>query len=251
MALIRRMDSSYFIFVIAGALAGGFVTGVAGFGTGLTALTFWLVVLPPQTAATLVVVISVASQAQSLPAIRRSLEPERLAPFAVPGLIGVPIGAALLSHVEVQSFKLAIGVLLVIYATHSLVFRSPAPVIRGGRIADGISGLCGGLLGGLAGLSGPVPTMWINMRGWPKDQKRSVIQGFNLTILAAAFIAHLACGFVTRELLLAAAVALPAAASGTWLGVRAYKRMSDRQFTKLILVLLGMSGFLLMWTNFI
>jgi hypothetical protein len=29
-------------FVLAGAVAGGFVNGLTGFGTGLTALPFWL-----------------------------------------------------------------------------------------------------------------------------------------------------------------------------------------------------------------
>lgn len=245
------MDIYYFAFVITGAFAGGFVTGLAGFGTGLTALIFWLFVLPPQVAATLVIVVSMASQLQSLPTILRNLEPARLLPFAIPGLLGVPIGTVLLFYVEVQSFKLFVGILLVVYTTHSLAVRSPSPIKWGGKIADGISGLCGGLLGGLAGLSGPIPTMWVNMRGWPKGQKRSVIQGYNLSILILALASHFIGGFVTKDLLIASAVALPVAALGTWLGVRAYGRISDRQFTNVILFVLGISGFLLIWTNLI
>lgn len=251
MQMMTHMDIYYFAFVITGAFAGGFVTGLAGFGTGLTALIFWLFVLPPQVAATLVIVASMASQLQSLPTIWRNVEPARLLPFAIPGLIGVPIGTVLLSHVDVQSFKLFIGILLVIYTTHSLVVRSPTPIKWGGKIADGVSGLGGGVLGGLAGLSGPLPTMWVNMRGWAKDKKRSVIQGYNLTILVVALAAHFIGGFVTKELLIAAAIALPVSALGTWLGVRAYGRISDRQFTSVILCVLGISGFLLIWTNLI
>ena len=249
MPLMAEMDVYYFTFIISGAFAGGFVTGLAGFGTGLTALIFWLFVLPPPVAATLVIVSSMASQLQSLPTIWRNLEPRRLLPFAIPGLIGIPIGTVLLSHVEVQSFKLFVGILLVVYTSHSLIVRSPSPIKWGGKIADGVSGLCGGVLGGLAGLSGPIPTMWVNMRGWPKAKKRSVIQSFNLTILIVALAAHFIGGFVTKELLIAAAVALPVAALGTWLGVRAYGRISDRQFTNVILFVLGVSGFLLIWTN--
>ena len=37
--------------VLVGALAGGFVNGLSGFGTGLTALPFWLQVLEPLLAA--------------------------------------------------------------------------------------------------------------------------------------------------------------------------------------------------------
>ena len=34
-----------------------------------------------------------------------------------------------------------------------------------------------------ASLSGVLPTMWCAMRGWAKDEKRAVLQIFNITIL--------------------------------------------------------------------
>ena len=49
--------------VLGGAFAGSFVSGMAGFGTGVVALGLWLHFLPPATAACLVVLCSVASQA--------------------------------------------------------------------------------------------------------------------------------------------------------------------------------------------
>ncbi|MFB8829176.1 hypothetical protein ACE0DR_06800 [Azotobacter sp. CWF10] len=52
--------------ILAGALSGGFVTGLAGFGTGLTALGFWLHAVEPVVAAALVVICSVVGQLQSL-----------------------------------------------------------------------------------------------------------------------------------------------------------------------------------------
>ncbi|MFL5134444.1 MAG: hypothetical protein ACJ8C6_07810, partial [Microvirga sp.] len=56
-------------FVLFGALAGGFVSGLAGFGTGLVALGIWLHVIEPRAAASLVVVCSVVSQAQTISTI--------------------------------------------------------------------------------------------------------------------------------------------------------------------------------------
>ena len=46
-------------FVVAGAIAGGFVSGLAGFGTALMALGIWLYVLPPSIAVPLVIVCSI------------------------------------------------------------------------------------------------------------------------------------------------------------------------------------------------
>ncbi len=54
-----------------GALAGGFVSGLAGFGTALMALGIWLYVLPPALAVPLVLICSVISQISTLPAMWR------------------------------------------------------------------------------------------------------------------------------------------------------------------------------------
>ena len=66
--------------VTAGALAAGFVSGLAGFGTGLVALGFWLHAIDPVLAAPLVAICSVVGQVQSLVSLRRSVRLGRLEP---------------------------------------------------------------------------------------------------------------------------------------------------------------------------
>ena len=48
------------MLLFVGALAGGFVSGLAGFGTALMALGIWLYVLPPAVAVPLVLICSVS-----------------------------------------------------------------------------------------------------------------------------------------------------------------------------------------------
>ena len=64
--------------VLLGAFAGGFVSGLAGFGTGLVALGIWLHALQPAAAASLVVACSVVAQTLTLPAIRHAVRPGRV-----------------------------------------------------------------------------------------------------------------------------------------------------------------------------
>lgn len=243
------MALEYLLFVIAGALAGGFVNGLAGFGTGITALGLWLFVLSPSVAATLVVVCSAAAQVQTLPRIWHAIKWSRVLPFIIPGLLAVPMGTYLLTYVDVRAFKLGIATLLICYSLYSLFLRGRAGLIWGRRAADVSVGFTGGLLGGLAGLSGPMLTVWGDVRGWTKEQKRSTFQAFNLSILGAALVSHFAAGLFTRDLLGAVAVALPATFLGAWLGAALYVRVSDRRFNEIILVLLGLSGIVLIWTN--
>lgn len=248
---MARMGPDYFIIfiVLAGALAGGFVNGLAGFGTGITALGLWLYVLSPSVAATLVIVCSVAAQLLTLSKIWHAVEFRRIAVFVIPGLVGVPVGTVLLSFVDVKAFKLGIALLLIFYSINSLFQSSSKGSPWGGRTADASIGFGGGVLGGLAGLSGPLPTIWADFRGWAKDEKRSVFQVFNLTILLAALVSHLFAGFLTQELAWAAAFALPGTFTGAWLGSKLYTHVSDIRFREIILVLLGISGCVLIWTN--
>lgn len=244
------MEQVDIIVICLGGLAGGFVSGLAGFGTGITAMGVWLYVLSPSVAATLVIVCSVAAQLQTLPKIWQTIEPWRVLPMAVPGLLGVPVGTVLLTMVDVTIFKLSMGLLLLIYALHGLLSRAGPGSQWGGKWADGAVGFGGGFLGGLAGLSGPLPTIWADIRGWTKEQRRSVFQTFNLLILAAALAVHLASGLVTERVLWAVIAALPGTFVGAWIGAKLYTRLSDTRFRELILVLLLVSGGGLLWSNF-
>jgi uncharacterized membrane protein YfcA len=239
----------HIVVVLLGALAGGFVSGLAGFGTGLTALGIWLYVLEPPVAATLVVVCSVVSQAQTIPAIWRQIEAKRVLPFIIPGLLGVPVGTALLSHLDAQILKISIGGILLVFSVYLLLQASPRVFAWGGRIADGMIGFAGGVLGGLAGLSGPLPTIWATLRGWSKGESRSVFQTFNLSILTAALLSHAIAGFLTANFLWASLAALPGTIAGSLLGAKSYSRLSDRRFREIILILLCLSGAMLICTH--
>jgi len=238
-----------FLVITFGALAGGFVSGLAGFGTGITAISIWLYAVSPPVAASLVVVCSVISQAQTLPAIWRYIEAKRVFPFILPGVLGVPLGTVLLSHLDTRILKLAMGSLLLLFSAYMLFGRSCAKTAWGGRIADGAIGFGGGVLGGLAGLSGPLPTMWAAIRGWGKHESRAVFQAFNLTVLSIALLSHAIAGLLTADVGWALLAALPGTITGAWLGAHAYGRLDDRRFRVIILLLLCASGGVLIWKS--
>ncbi len=228
--------------ILAGALAGGYVSGLTGFGTGLAALAFWLHAVPPVIAAPLVVICSIIGQVQTLPAIWHAVVWRRVLPFIIGGLIGVPLGTALLAMVSLQDFKLFVGGMLIIYCSFMLLRRNTPVVSWGGNLADGIIGLGGGIMGGLAGLSGPLPTIWAGLRGWGKDEKRGVFQTFNLSILLFAAASQAFSGYMTADVGRFTLVALPGTMIGAWLGRKTYNRLGDSRFNQVVLMLLLLSG---------
>ena len=226
------MSTSAFVLLALGALAGGYVSGLAGFGTALMALGIWLYVLPPSAAVPLVLICSIIAQTSTLPSFWRSIDFKLVWPFLIGGLAGVPLGIMLIAHADPQMFKLSFGLLLL-----------------GGRVADAAVGFAGGILGSLAGLSGPIPILWASVRGWGKDERRGVFQTFNWTILSASLCLQAATGFITREVLALALLALPATLLGAWLGARTYHALSDRNFRDVVLGLLFLSGIGLVWSS--
>jgi len=208
------LDAVTYAVLLFGALAGGFVSGLAGFGTALMALGIWLYVLTPAFAVPLVLICSVSAQLSTLPAMWRLLDFKLAVPFVLGGLAGMPIGALLVARADPQVFKLSVGVMLLVFPTALYFSRVPMTFRLGGRAADAVVGFAGGILGGLAGLSGPLPTLWASVRGWTKDQRRGVFQIFNGTVLGAALCLQVASGFVERQVFWLALLALPGTLSG-------------------------------------
>ncbi len=237
------------ILVFLGALAGGLVNGLTGFGTGLTAMGLWLNAISPAVAATLVVICSVVAQIQTFPMIWHSIEWRRLWPFILPGLLGVPIGTWLLRLIDAETFKLGIGMFLIAYSLYILLRREHAGSDAGGRAGDALIGFGGGVLGGLAGLSGVLNIIWTDVRGWSKERRRSIIQGFNMTILLVALASHGANGLLTIEVGYATAAALPGTIAGAWAGARVYRSLGDRGYQQVVLVLLMIAGLFLIGRN--
>ncbi len=236
------MMNSVDILILAGALTGGFVSGLVGFGTGLAALPFWLNAVQPAVASPLVIICSIVAQIQTLPAIRHAIVWHRVQPFILGGLVGVPVGTMLLAVVSAKEFKLLIGVFLILYCGFMLLRRSAPTFSWGGKAADCVVGLGGGFLGGFAGLSGPLPTIWASLRGWNKDEKRGVFQIFNLSILLFAAATQTIGGFMTTKVGRLSLIALPGTLLGAWIGRKTYERLGDVKFNQIILVLLFCSG---------
>jgi uncharacterized membrane protein YfcA len=235
-------------FILAGSLIGGFVNGLTGFGTGMTALPLWLQVLEPVLAAQLVSAASVGGHVYTLPTLWRAFNWRRMAPMTIAGLIGVPIGVWLLSRISLGAFKLTVGLLLVGYCAFMLFAAGRVRVAGGGAKAEAAIGIGGGVLGGIAGLSGVLPIVWATLKGWSKEQRRVSLQVFNMIVLTATLVVSLMRGLIGMSLLATFAVALPGTFLGARLGVMLYRRVDDMSFERIVLALLLISGIGLVWS---
>lgn len=238
------MPVEFYVYLLLGAAAGGLINGLAGFGTSLFALGFWLQILEPVQAVSIVVVMAVASGMQGVWLVRHSImqQPKRLARFLVPALVGIPIGVSVLAIIEPKALKLTIAVFMLLYGGFFSLRRGLPKLERPTPVADAIVGFFGGFLGGAASLSGALPTMWCALRPWSKSATRAVLQPFNVIVLGLTMLVLALKGAYTWESLKLIAIALPVTLVFAQIGITVFKRLSDDQFRRLLISMMFISG---------
>jgi len=235
------MDNVWWVVVL-GAAAAGFVQGLSGFGFSMVAMSVWAWALEPRLAAVLAVCGALTGQVVAAATVRRGFDKARLLPFVLGGLAGIPLGVALLPRLDMDAFKFVLGTLLVLWCPAMLLARHLPRITAGGRMADAAAGLSGGVMGGLGGFTGVLPTLWCTLRGLDKDVQRAIIQNFNLAMLLVTFTSYAATGLITRATLPLLALVIPAMLVPSLLGARLYAGISEARFRQVVLGLLTLSG---------
>ena len=229
------------IFLLA-TFAAALVAGLAGFAFGLVAAAAWLHVLTPLQTASLIIAFGLIVQGVAVWKLRHALQWRRLWPFLLGGMLGVPLGVALLSVANPDHMRAGIGAFLILYSIYALARPSLQPVHAGGAPADAGVGLLNGILGGATGLAGIIVTIWCGLRGWPKDVQRTVFQPTGVAIFAMSALVLGLNGAANADTIRLFLIGLPVLLAGTWLGLRLYGRVDEAGFRKLVLALLLISG---------
>ena len=235
--------ASFLLATFAAAL----VAGLAGFAFGLVAAAVWLHILTPVQTATLIIAFGLIVQGVAVWKLRHALQWSRLWPFLIGGLLGVPLGVAVLGFANPDYMRAGVGVLLIAYSVHGLARPAMKPIVAGARADTGV-GLLNGILGGATGLAGMIVTIWCGLRGWPKDQQRTVFQPVGVSVFAMSALWLGASGAIGFDTLRLFAIGLPILLAGTWLGLKLYGRVDDAGFRKIVLTLLLVSGAALLFS---
>ena len=230
------------VIVALGAVIGGFVQGLSGFAFGMVAMSIWAWSIDPRLAVVLAVFGGLTGQFIAAVTVRRGFDRRRIAPFIVGGLLGLPVGLWLLPQLDAPLFKTLLGALLVTWCPLMLMSGRLPQIKFGGRWADGVAGAAGGVLGALGGFTGAIPTLWCTLRGLEKDTQRSVIQNFNLSMLAVTFVSYLISGMVTIPMLPMLGIVACAVLVPVLIGAKVYIRLSEAAFRRVVMILLTVAG---------
>jgi uncharacterized protein len=237
---------AYFALISATMFFGAVVSGTIGFGFAAIVGVIVLHVMPPIEAVPLLMACSLPVQISSLIAVVRGVQWKRCLVFAAGGLLGVAPAIYLLQHLNTGLFRAGFGVLIAAYAGYML-FRSamaPKPHARS-VIGEGLVGFGGGLIGGLTGMPGALPSIWCDLHGLSKAEQRGVVQPFILIMQLIALAMLLPHINWSSAMLTQFAISLPALAAGTAVGVMLFSRVDNALFRRFVLGTLFVCGLVL------
>src|SRR6476661_5903048 len=224
-----------------GALLGGIAAGASGFAFALAASSIWLHRIDPIHSAVLATGCGVLLHTSTLWPQRKHLDVARIWPFVIGGIAGVPVGVYLLAYMRPSLLKACLGIFLLAFGAYVLAAPRLRTVNWGGRAADAGIGFIGGILGGIGGYSGVVPTIWTQLRGWPKEIARAVYQPY-VIIVQALTLAGIVWVTLDRTGLILLVAVLPPLLLGTWIGWQLYGKLNDLRFRQALAILLIASG---------
>src|ERR1700727_3788652 len=146
-----------------GVLIAAIVSGATGFAFPLIATPIFLLDYAPPQAILITSLCSLSGQFLSIQLLRQTITYEIRWPLILAGLFGVPFGTFALLCCVGQIIRFGLGGLLAICGAWRLSGGG-----RGGSWvfhSERVIGVCGGLCGGMFGVSSAIPSIWLAMFG--------------------------------------------------------------------------------------
>ena len=171
------------------------MSGFSGFAFAAIAGAILAHVYPPMTAIPLLMICGFINQIVSAVHLRASINWRGSVPLAIGGAVGLPVGVLLLLHADAACFRIGFGAFLFCYATF-MVFCPHLSALRawsGDRCAM-LVGLGGGVVGGLTAMPGALPTVWFDLQGRTRQEKRGLLQPFIMRMQALSLPSSSWCG---------------------------------------------------------
>jgi len=239
------LDPAILAVVIAVTLFAGFVKGAVGFAMPTIMMSAFASVLPPQTALAALILPTLVTNL--IQAGRHGIGPAAQTVRRYRWHIGavalfILVSAALIQSVPQSLMYLMLGVPITGFAVWQLSGRPLALPIRHARRAEIVTGVIGGLYGGISGIWGPPLIVYLLSIGAPKAEQMRV-QGVVFLMGAVVLtLAHLASGVLNAQTLPLSALLVVPGLLGMLIGLRVHDRLDVAQFRRWTLVLLILTG---------
>ena len=248
------------VFVIALAFVlGGLVHTVAGFGLALVAMPIMTQVIGVRTATPVEAVLGLVIVGVVMYQNRSGLRWRESGRLIGGAILGIPVGTEALKNLEPSLITGCLGIALVGYWLFERwsARRGPAGTVQEEQadvpmkeeralLGAWVAGFFSGLLGGAYAASGPPLVIYAAIKGWDKQQFRSVLQSCFLVNGIVVVVWQGYRGLITAEVGWSCVYGFPGLVAGMLVGWRLDRYVNHERFRTLVLGLILVLGVFLL-----
>lgn len=222
------------IYILAIIFSATLVRSTFGFGESLIAVPLLIFVIPIEIAVPLSVLISILIASIVVVQDRKQIYFKSAKWLLIYAALGIPFGLLLLIYGNDSFMKSVLGILIIIYATYSLLSKGSFQLKNDHKGWLFLCGFLSGIFGGAYGLNGPPLVIYGNMRRWTVKKFRATLQAYFLPASILGMIGYWYNGFwnsaVTHYFLICIPIIIPAIFLGRYFN----HQMKEGSFIKII-----------------
>jgi uncharacterized protein len=225
------------VYVIVAGFVGSLARGFSGFGGALIFMPLASAAVGPQRGAPILLVVDGIIQLGLLKNAWRQAHRREVGIMALGALVGIPLGASLLTRLDPTNLRWGISVLiltmLVLLISGWRYHGRPSA-----RVTIGV-GFAAGFLSGVAQAAGPpVVAYWLGGQTSPVMVRANIILFFFFTSVVAS-LSYLVAGLFGVHVLVLAAITAPGYALGMFVGTRIFNLASELMFRRICFCLIA------------
>jgi uncharacterized protein len=222
------------------------VYGLTGFGASMVAIPLLAQWLPLRTAVPMMLLFDLAAGLLLGLKNRHRIDKRellRLVPFLLVGMVG---GVVLLAKAPERWLLGVLGLFALVYASWNLLRKATTAPLDSSWAMP--AGLFGGAFTAMYGTGGPIYASYLARRLTDKDVLRASVATLIFGAGWLRLALFTASGFYAQsDIFMLAAVLLPAAISGYFIGSRLHAHLSAAQAFKAVWLLVSAAGVGLLW----
>lgn len=230
-------------FVLAAVMTFGAasIRGLTGFGMAIILVPLLGLVITPQTAVVLAILLQLLIGPVGLRPILADADRASALPIAGVAMVTTPLGLLALQVTSPDVARLIIAGVAI--GAFLLVLLPPRADGHRPSITEvGLTGVASGVLTGFAAMPGPpVVPFYLRQRIAPRIARASMMLVFFGTAIAGSLSAFALGAATTQTLVLAAALFVPMVL-GNWLGGLAFGRVAPALWRSFVAIVLGLAG---------
>jgi uncharacterized protein len=243
--------STWLLFVVAALFVGLAKTSIGGLGT--LSVVIFASQLPARESTGALLPLLMIGDVLAVVVYRRHADWRLLAHLFPWVAVGVVLGAVFVAHVDDAVMRRSIGILLLGLVALQLLSRHDrargwradphgSPRISVQRIATASVGVCAGFVTMVANAAGPVTTIYFLMAGLPMLEFLGTGAWFFLVVNVFKLPFSIGLGLIDAPALGTDAVLVPVVLLGGLIGYLLVRRINQKQFEGLALVLAAVSS---------